>query len=90
MLAEFFTETSILINDVNPFDCIWQPFRNSTSDIVGYGCNSRTPEGPFTMRHNQTDGLFSVIPYGFEPCVTCSGYAYIAGMKFDSTGMHIE
>ena len=91
MLAEFFTETSILIDDeAGLFDCRWHPFRNSTNDIVGYGCNSRAPDGSFTMRHNRTDGLFSVIPYGFEPCNTCSGYAYIAGMKFDSTGMHIK
>ena len=86
--AEFFTETSIIINDDISLDCPWQPFRNSTNDIVGYGCNSRAPEGPFTIKHNQTDGVFSVIPYGFDPYV-CSGYAYIAGMKFDSTGMHI-
>ena len=86
--AELFTETSIIINDDISLDCPWQPFRNSTNGIVGYGCNSRAPEGPFTMKHNQTDGVFSVIPYGFEPYV-CSGYAYIAGMKFDSTGMHV-
>ena len=40
------------------------------------------------MKHKKPDGLFSAISYGFRPCdgQDCTGYAYIAGMKFNSTG----
>ena len=82
---EHFNETYIIIGD-EYFDCPWHPIHNSTNGIIAYGCNSRTPEGKFNMKHKKPDGLFSAIFDGFQPCDICSGYAYIAGMKLDSTG----
>ena len=83
---EHFNKTYIIINEDIYFDCPWHPIHNSTNDVIAYGCNSRTPDGKFNMKHKKPDGLFSAIFYGFEPCDICSGYAYIAGMKLDSTG----
>ena len=81
---EHFNETYIVINEDTPIDCVWHPIHNSTNGVIAYGCNSRMSED---MKHKKTDGLFSAISYGFKPCVgfICTGYAYLAGMKLDST-----
>ena len=86
---EHFNETYIIINEDTPIDCDWHPIHNSINSVITYGCNSRLLfEGKFNMKHKKPDGLFSAISYGFRPCdgQDCTGYAYIAGMKFNSTG----
>ena len=84
--TEHFSSNSILFNGML-IDCKWQEIYDSNRNITGYGCSKALLEetsGPtqHIISHSNTDGLLSVLAYGFKNASPAKGYAYLTGQKF--------
>ena len=78
--ASQFNSSSILLND-QPIDCVWQSIYNPSSSVVGYGCTaSVSAESTHTVRHTEPRAGVSVLVYGFKK--SSAAYGYIAGLTY--------
>ena len=83
---ESYNPEEILL-DSNPIACEWSMILKDSQleepEIVGYGCSKAVSSGrntptEHTVSHMASDGLLSVIAYGFN-ARRSRGYAYLAG-----------
>lgn len=85
--AEYYNPQSILLDSM-ALTCEWQTIKNSSGDIVGYGCSIGVTSGSdmpvqHTISHSQ-GGLLSVLAYGFNTFPS-QGYAYLTGQQLKIT-----
>ena len=87
--VEHYSPSSVLL-DGQVVNCVWQRILNSSSDIVGYGCNTTISSEAGTpsqheVSHSDPNGRLSVLAYGFSMFPT-RGYAYLTGQEIKVSG----